>query len=77
MSRKSDPDKVTHDSASFLGTGIGEAHSTTIHKGGKTYTGKGVSREQANREAGQALQRRQTRQEEKMNTAIENDDGLR
>lgn len=48
----SKPDKVTRESASFLGTGIGEAHQTTIHKGGATYTGKGVSKEAADREAG-------------------------
>ena len=45
MSKKeSRPDKVSRMSASFLGTGIGEAYETKIHKGGATYTGKGVSR---------------------------------
>jgi hypothetical protein len=34
MSKKdSRTDKVSRMSASFLGTGIGEAHKTTIHKG--------------------------------------------
>jgi hypothetical protein len=53
MSRKdSRPDKVSRMSASFLGTGIGEAHKTTIHKGGTTYSGKGVSRGGADKAAG-------------------------
>lgn len=53
MSKKgSSPDKVSRMSASFLGTGIGEAHKTTIHKGGATYSGKGVSRSEADKKAG-------------------------
>jgi hypothetical protein len=53
MSKKeSRPDKVSRFSASFLGTGIGEAHETKIHKGGATYTGKGVSRSGADKAAG-------------------------
>ena len=53
MSKKgSRPDKVSRMSASFLGTGIGEAHKTTIHKGGTTYSGKGVSRSGADKVAG-------------------------
>ena len=53
MSKKgSSPDKVSRMSASFLGTGIGEAHKTTVHKGGTTYSGKGVSRSEADKKAG-------------------------
>lgn len=52
MSKSSKPDKVSRDSASFFGTGIGEVHKTTIHKGGSTYTGKGTSRDAADKEAG-------------------------
>lgn len=46
------PDKVSRESASFLGTGIGEVHKTTIHQGGTTYSGKGTSKEQADKQAG-------------------------
>jgi hypothetical protein len=46
------PDKVTRDSASIFGL-FGEVHKTTIHKGGSTYTGKGTSREAADKEAGE------------------------
>jgi hypothetical protein len=46
------PDKVSRESASFLGTGIGEAHKTTIHKGGSTYSGKWTSKEAADKQAG-------------------------
>lgn len=52
-SDKGAPDKIKRESASFLGTGLGEAHKTTIHKGGSTYTGKGFNREQADRNAGE------------------------
>lgn len=48
----SEPDKISRDSASVLGLGIGEVYKTTIHKGGATYTGKGTSREAADKEAG-------------------------
>jgi hypothetical protein len=48
----SKPDKVSRDSASFLGTGIGEAHKTTIEKGDSKYSGKGTSREAADKQAG-------------------------
>ena len=51
-SKGSKPDKVTRESASFLGTGIGEAHKTTIHKVGSKYSGKGTSREAADKQAG-------------------------
>jgi len=53
MGRKdSKPDGVRRDSASFLGTGIGEVHKTTIRKGNSTYTGKGASKEAADKAAG-------------------------
>ncbi len=53
MSKKgSDPDRVSRQSASIFGLGIGEAHKTTIHKGGATYSGKGTSRSAADKEAG-------------------------
>ena len=48
----SDPDRVSRQSASFLGTGIGEVHKTTIHKGGATYSGKGTSKSAADKAAG-------------------------
>lgn len=52
MSKKgSTPDKITRDSASILGI-FGEVHKTTVHKGSSTYTGKGTSREAADKEAG-------------------------
>jgi hypothetical protein len=44
-------------SASFLGTGIGEAHKTTIHKGGSTYSGKSTSRSDADKKAGDAYRK--------------------
>jgi hypothetical protein len=50
--KSSGPDKVTRDSASILGLGIGEVHKTTIHKGGATYTGKGTTCDAADKEAG-------------------------
>ena len=51
IKKSSRPDKLRR-SASFLGTGIGEAHQTTIHKGGAPYTGKGVSKSGADQVAG-------------------------
>jgi hypothetical protein len=48
----SKPDKVSRQSASFLGLGIGEAHKTTIHKGGATYSGKGTTKNAADKAAG-------------------------
>lgn len=58
MSKKgSRPDKVSRFSASFLGTGIGEAHETKIRKGGATYTGKSVSKSGADKAAGDKYRR--------------------
>jgi hypothetical protein len=54
---KSDPDRVTRDTASFLGTGLGKAYSTTVGKGRKTYTGHGWTRKDADRRAGEKYQR--------------------
>lgn len=54
MSRKSDPDSVTHDSfwGAFLPIPGTEVHTTTIHKDEDTYTGYGWSRSQSDKEAG-------------------------
>lgn len=53
MSKKgSDPDRISRQSASIFGLGLGEAHKTTIHKGGATYSGKGTTKEAADKAAG-------------------------
>jgi hypothetical protein len=56
-SNGSKPDKVSRDSASFLGTGIGEAHKSTIHKGGSKYSGRGTSRDAADKKAGDSYRK--------------------
>jgi len=53
----SDPDKVSRMSASLFGTGIGEAHKTTIHKGSSTYSGKSTSKSDADKKAGDAYRK--------------------
>ena len=52
MTKKSDLDDVTHDSASFLGLGFGKVYSTTVHKDDDTYTGTGWTQEDADKKAG-------------------------
>lgn len=52
-----DPDKVTHKEESgipFMPPGVGPSvHTTTIHKDGETYTGRGRTEEEANKRAGE------------------------
>lgn len=58
MSRRSDPDKVTHDRSAPLGIPLPEVpgtelYETTIHKDDRTYTGYGWSEQEANKNAGE------------------------
>jgi hypothetical protein len=54
---KGDPDRITRDTASFLGTGLGKAYSTTVHKGGHRFTGHAWSRDKADKKAGEKYRR--------------------
>jgi hypothetical protein len=55
MTKKSDPDAVTHNSfwGAFLPIPGTEVHETTIQKDDDNYTGYGSSREEADKNAGE------------------------